>query len=65
MLTGVALPSDIALMHLTLIARPFQREGWVYEETYDEWRILGLKSGGKSNPSVGMVVTMHGASVRW
>jgi hypothetical protein len=36
----VALPSDIALMHPTLIARPFHREGWVYEEKYDGWRPL-------------------------
>ena len=44
---GVALPSDIALMHPTLIARPFHREGWVYEEKYDGWRILAYKADGR------------------
>ena len=43
----MALPSDITLMHPTLIARPFHREGWVYEEKYDGWRILALKADGK------------------
>jgi bifunctional non-homologous end joining protein LigD len=35
------------LMHPTLFARPFHREGWVYEEKYDGWRILALKADGK------------------
>src|SRR5262245_37874056 len=34
-------------MHPTLTARPFHREGWVYEEKYDGWRILALKADGK------------------
>src|SRR5262245_27606908 len=34
-------------MHHTLIAPPFDREGWVYEEKYDGWRILALKTDGK------------------
>ena len=34
-------------MHPTQISRPFHREGWVYEEKYDGWRILALKSDGK------------------
>jgi bifunctional non-homologous end joining protein LigD len=41
------LPSDITLMHPTLTARPFHREGWVYEEKYDGWRIVALKADGK------------------
>jgi bifunctional non-homologous end joining protein LigD len=36
-------------MHPTLIARPFHREGWVYEEKYDGWRIRALKADGKVN----------------
>jgi bifunctional non-homologous end joining protein LigD len=40
-------PSDITLMHPTLIGRRFHREGWVYEEKYDGWRILALKSESK------------------
>jgi ATP-dependent DNA ligase len=31
-------------MHPTPIARPFHREGWVYEEKYDGW---ALKADGK------------------
>jgi len=45
----VTLPSDITLMHPTLIPRPFHREGWVYEEKYDGWRILACKADGKVN----------------
>jgi len=41
------IPSGITLMHPALIARPFHREGWVYEEKYDGWRILALKADGK------------------
>jgi len=41
------IPSDITLMHPTLIASPFHREGWVYEEKYDGWRILACKADGR------------------
>jgi len=34
-------------MHPTLIASPFHREGWVYEEKYDGWRILACKADGR------------------
>jgi bifunctional non-homologous end joining protein LigD len=33
-------------MHPTLTGRPFHREGWVYEEKYDGWRILACKGEG-------------------
>ncbi len=36
----------VHLAHPTLIARPFHREGWVYEEKVDGWRMLGYKVGG-------------------
>ncbi len=39
-----ALPT-VNLMHPTLIATPFHREGWVYEEKYDGWRVLAYKDG--------------------
>ena len=51
-------------MHPTLIARPFHREGWVYEEKYDGWGILALKSVGKINSLAGMVEITHGDLVR-
>ena len=34
-------------MHPPLTARPFHREGWVYEEKCDGWRILACKADGK------------------
>ena len=34
-------------MRPTPIARPFHREGWVYEEKYDGWRILACKTDGQ------------------
>jgi ATP-dependent DNA ligase len=33
----------ITPMAPTLIAQPFHREGWVYEEKYDGWRLLAYK----------------------
>src|SRR5262249_54051288 len=33
----------VALMHPTLIAKPFHHEGWVYEEKYDGWRVVAYK----------------------
>jgi bifunctional non-homologous end joining protein LigD len=34
-------------MLATLVAQPFDREGWVYEEKYDGYRILAYKEGKK------------------
>jgi ATP-dependent DNA ligase len=62
MLKSVPLPSDITLMHPTLISRPFHREGWVYEEKYDGRRILARLMG-RSPSSVGMVEITHAVSV--
>src|SRR5260370_16731113 len=36
----------IRIMHPTLVSRPFHREGWVYEEKVDGWRILAYKFAG-------------------
>jgi bifunctional non-homologous end joining protein LigD len=36
----------VTLMHPTLVARPFHRHGWVYEEKYDGWRLVVHKAGG-------------------
>jgi bifunctional non-homologous end joining protein LigD len=33
-------------MHATEVARPFHREGWVYEEKVDGWRIVAIKADG-------------------
>jgi hypothetical protein len=32
-------------MHPTLVSRPFHREGWIYEEKVDGWRMLAYKDG--------------------
>jgi bifunctional non-homologous end joining protein LigD len=32
-------------MQPTLVRTPFHREGWVYEEKYDGWRMLAYKQG--------------------
>ena len=29
----------------TLVSKPFHREGWVYEEKYDGWRMVAYKRG--------------------
>jgi bifunctional non-homologous end joining protein LigD len=34
------------LMHPTLVARPFHRAGWVYEEKVDGWRMVAIKTEG-------------------
>ncbi len=41
-------PASLAvqLAHPTLIARPFHREGWVYEEKVDGWRMVAYKVAG-------------------
>ena len=33
-------------MHPTLLPRPFHREGWVYEEKVDGWRMVATKAAG-------------------
>jgi bifunctional non-homologous end joining protein LigD len=33
----------VALIQPTLVAKPFHREGWVYEEKYDGWRMVAYK----------------------
>src|SRR5215471_12436218 len=32
-------------MHPTLVRSPFHRDGWVYEEKIDGWRMLAYKDG--------------------
>ena len=39
------IPFSIAPMLPTLVAKPFDRQGWVYEEKYDGYRILAYKEG--------------------
>ena len=37
----------VTLTHPTLVARPFHHEGWIYEEKYDGWRLVGYKRDGQ------------------
>src|SRR5262249_16901674 len=39
------IPFRVKPMLATLVAEPFQRPGWVYEEKYDGDRILAYKEG--------------------
>ena len=39
-------PAPFPLMHPTLVAKPFHRAGWVYEEKVDGWRMVAIKGGG-------------------
>jgi bifunctional non-homologous end joining protein LigD len=33
----------VSLMQPTLMSKPFHREGWIYEEKYDGWRVVAYK----------------------
>jgi bifunctional non-homologous end joining protein LigD len=39
----------------TLVREPFHRDGWVYEEKVDGWRIMAYKHGGRVH-----LVSRHG-----
>src|SRR5688572_29121447 len=34
-----------SLIHPTAVREPFHRDGWLYEEKYDGWRMVALKDG--------------------
>jgi bifunctional non-homologous end joining protein LigD len=34
-------------MHATELPKPFHRDGWIYEEKYDGWRMVAEKTGGQ------------------
>ena len=40
-------PRILVLTHPTLVARPFHHPGWIYEEKYDGWRLVGYKRDGQ------------------
>jgi len=37
--------ASITPMHPTLVREPFHRDGWVYGEKVDGWRIVAYKDG--------------------
>jgi ATP-dependent DNA ligase len=42
--TRASIPT-IQLMHPMLVRDPFHRDGWIYEEKYDGWRMLAFRDG--------------------
>jgi bifunctional non-homologous end joining protein LigD len=34
-------------LHATELPKPFHRDGWIYEEKYDGWRMVAEKAGGQ------------------
>jgi bifunctional non-homologous end joining protein LigD len=42
-----AVPFPLVSIAPTLARPPFYRDGWVYEEKVDGWRMLACKSGGR------------------
>ena len=45
----------------TLVREPFHRDGWVYEEKVDGWRMLGLQRRRASASSPAMAAITRGA----
>ena len=39
------LPATMTPIHPTLVRERFHRDGWVYEEKYEGWRMLAFKDG--------------------
>ena len=37
-------------MHATELPEPFHRDGWIYEEKYDGWRMVAEKFANKPGP---------------
>jgi hypothetical protein len=44
--------SDYTPMAPTLVREPFHRDGWIYEEKVDGWRIVAYKDGVRMDTSV-------------
>ena len=44
MILTLAIPAFVPLLQ-TLVREPFHRDGWVYEEKVDGWRMLAYKAG--------------------
>jgi hypothetical protein len=40
-----AIPFRVHPMLATLVRKPFDKKGWIYEEKYDGYRILAYKEG--------------------
>jgi hypothetical protein len=40
----------ITVMQASEVAQPFHRDGWVYEETYDGWRMVAYRRATSAPP---------------
>jgi ATP-dependent DNA ligase len=47
LITVVVVPSPLVPMVPTLVRSPFHRDGWVYEEKVDGWRMRAYKEGAR------------------
>src|SRR5215472_192466 len=45
--TNPRIPFRVHAMLATLVAKPFDAAGWVYEEKYDGYRLLAYKEGAR------------------
>jgi ATP-dependent DNA ligase len=52
-------------MHATELPRPFRRDGWVYEEKYDGWRMIAQKAGSEITSRAGTASTAPSAFLSW
>jgi ATP-dependent DNA ligase len=50
-------------MHATELPKPFHRDGWVYEEKYDGWRMVAEKADREVHSRAGAVSTTRDASL--
>jgi ATP-dependent DNA ligase len=46
------------------VDRPFHRDGWIYEEKYDGWRMVAYKDGRRSALSGGLARITAAASLK-
>jgi len=54
----------IDLMQSTEVGQPFQRDGWIYEEKYDGWRMVDYWTVRISSSSAGRPRTTRARSSR-
>ena len=56
----IVVPCPLVPMAPTLVRPPFHRDGWVYEEKVDGWRMLAYKDG----PRVRLILAQRRRSHR-
>lgn len=51
-------------MHATELPKPFHRDGWVYEEKYDGWRMVAEKAGSQVTGACGRLRSVREQALR-